>query len=153
MTTAIDTLAGWAGTYIGLGDNHEGEAFTGRLVVTPVVGGLAVRLAFRATGDDGTVFHEEETLVTGSQAGPVLFTVSSNLGGGLLHESRSPAEPVSGATTLVFGAGDRDDPGSFREEIAIDLHDDGSMGYRFAWGLPGGDFADRSAVRMRPDTA
>jgi hypothetical protein len=36
-------------------------------------------------------------------------------------------------------------------EIAIDLHPGGDLGYRFAWGLPGGEFAPRSGVRMRPD--
>ena len=52
-------------------------------------------------------------------------------------------------TTLVFRYGDLEKRSTFREEVRIDLFEGGDLGYRYAWGMPEGEFRDRSRVRMR----
>ncbi len=43
-----------------------------------------------------------------------------------------------------------DDPSRFRSRIRLVLLADDQVGYRHAWGLPGGTFAERSGLRMSP---
>jgi len=64
------------------------------------------------------------------------------------HARRHGAPPEGVEATLIFGSGDREDTDVHRVEIAIDLWPDGALGYRTAWGLPGGAFLPRSQVRM-----
>ena len=56
-------------------------------------------------------------------------------------------------TLAIFGSGPRDDSAKFREEISIQVNSDGSVVYAHAWGLPGGNFEDRSSCSMVPSVA
>ena len=48
---------------------------------------------------------------------------------------------------IVFGIGDGNDGNTFREEIKIELDND-RIGYHYSWGMPGGEFAYRSGLKM-----
>ncbi|MCO4744907.1 MAG: hypothetical protein KC912_08960 [Proteobacteria bacterium] len=148
MQAALTLLATRTGTYAGAGVNHDGQPFRGVLRMHPVLGGRGTRLRFVATATDGTLLHEEETLIGAEPSGsPTLVTLSSNLPGLLVHHLVDVARGE--AVQLVFRHGDVDDDSVFREEIRIGMHPEGDVTYAFAWGMPGQPFADRSGVRMR----
>lgn len=50
--------------------------------------------------------------------------------------------------SFSFGYNNVADRSSFRDEIALDLWDEASLSYTYSWGLPGGDFQERSTVRL-----
>lgn len=141
----ISKLVARAGKYNGRGVNHEGQAFKGDLVLTPLLNGSGIHLSFKATGDDGTVFHEEVTTIAADVLGEVgLYNLNTNMPG--LAHHRLIQENGEKA---VFAFGDRSDTKAFREEITIELHAHEGVGYKYAWGMPGGEFADRSGVVVR----
>lgn len=146
----LQALAGGARRYSGRGLNHEGEAFTGTLVVEPLVGGRAVMLHYTARLDDGSIAHEESTLLApGPDGRLVLWPVMSEIDAVLPHAEAHTA-PVEAGSGLVFAFGRRDDDSAFREEITVALGAGGALTYAHAWGLPGGPFDDRSSCRLLP---
>jgi hypothetical protein len=149
----VELLLQRAGQYQGHGINHEDQPFHGELEIGPLLGNRGVTLKFRAVGIDGTVYHDERSWVAPDEGGEIaMWSIHSN-GEGVLKHTRRNGAGVEGANTLVFGLGDRNDPAVFRIEVALDLWADGAVGYRFAWGQPGGEFKPRSSVRMVPEDA
>ena len=141
--SVIEKLKRAAGTYHGSDINHEGEAYEAVLVVEPVGGGHGVAITFRATDGGSVVFHEEHALVGPSMDGGVSYLpISNNIPFVLPH-----ALVREEGTALVFGAGDVGSDEAFREEITVDI-DEERIIYRYSWGLPGGDFAERSSVTL-----
>jgi uncharacterized cupin superfamily protein len=139
----LDLLFSRAGTYLGEGTNHEGQKFTGTLKLHPSVAGKGLTLDFVAVGKDGIQYHREHSLVGLNPAESLsLWVLSTNHPGVVEHKLHASEGG------LVFRCGDFVDQRSFREEIAIDFWDNGDLGYRYSWGLPGGEFQERSSVRM-----
>lgn len=150
--TLIERLAGVSLIFRGEGVNHELERFLAELRLEPVVDGRAVLLRYRATLADGSVAHEECTLLAAGPDGTLyMWPLMSELPVVLPH-SHQPAQAAR-ADQFVFASGARDDLGCFREELMIELGSDGSLTYAHAWGLPGGTFASRSSTRMLPSDA
>mgnify|MGYP000480290697 CR=1 FL=1 len=147
----IGALLQRVGTYSGHGINHEDEPFHAELEVTRLVDGKGVTMRFRAQAIDGTLMHDERTWV--APDGPAIFmwSIHSNGAGVRKRDQRNGATVAAADRTLVFGYGDPAASHTYREEVAIDLWPDGSISYRYAWGLPGAPLASRSSVRMRPD--
>lgn len=140
----LQTLMSAPGTWTGQGVNHEQERFAGALVVEPLVGGAAVLLRYKAVLEDGSVAHEECTLLAiGPDGRPCLWPVMSELPVVLPH-----AEVLAEDGRSVFASGPRDDASAFREEITIAFGADGRLTYAHAWGLPGGEFAERSYCHL-----
>lgn len=134
----------------GVGINHENQDFEGTIAVTPVVGGKGLQIQFKAVGKDGVVFHEETSLVGPSFNGkPCLFVLSNNHPGMTPHDLKM-ADKTDSKTTWVFGFGDVANTNSFREEIALEVWNDGSVEYTYSWGLPGGEYKRRSGAKMIP---
>ncbi len=154
MKAIVKTLTTYAGEYTGQGINYEGQPFIGQLSILPVVTDHGVAVKFTAKGLDGTLFHEEQSLVAPSLSEKLsLWNFNSNVPGLLEHQFRRD-EKVDGAIhSFVFGFGNPKEHGSFREEVAIDLWPNQEVSYRYSWGLPGGSFESRSSVRMKPSTA
>lgn len=153
----LQALAAAGAVFSGAGINHEGEPFTGTLRVQRLVNGAALLLHYTAVLEDGSLAHEESTLLgSGPDGRLTLWPVMSELEVVLPHvEIDAPAAAGSAGTdaaTLraVFAHGRRDDASAFREEITLALAADGSLTFAHAWGLPGGDFAERSVCRLRP---
>ena len=155
MSEVLEALCARAGRYVGQGINHEGEPFTGRLELRAVVGLRGVVLEFVASGVKGEVFHEEHTLIAPAADGqPALVTLSNNAPGLLVLPQRTDVAPHGeGCERVAFALGDPEERETLRLEQALDLWTDGDVSYRFAWGMPGGEFAERSAVRLRPEAA
>ncbi len=141
----LRALASGPTSFQGEGINHEGERFTGQVRVQPLVEGAAVLLSYVARLQDGSLVHEEAALVGRQNDGTLcLCPVMSELPAVYPHQQRS-ASSGEQAETMVFAFGDRGERDRFREEISISLSKSGTLTYAHAWGLPGGEFADRSS--------
>lgn len=149
MKALLSQLNEVTGTYMGEGINHEGQAFTGRLKLKSLLGGRGFQLMFSATGKDGTLYHKEESTIAPSiEENLTLWNFNTNTPGLVPHELRRSEAKPGAMASLVFGFGNQADRSAFREEIALDIWDKGNLSYTYSWGLPGGDFQERSGVRM-----
>ena len=138
----------------GDGINHENESFIGELNVQSLEGGRAALLKYTATLLTGNVVHSESTLLgAGSDGKLCLWPVMSELPVVLPHTEVINRTESGKYDLAVFGSGARDDSAKFREEISIQVNSDGSLVYAHAWGLPGGNFEDRSSCSMVPSVA
>jgi len=149
MKNIITNLNFRKGEYEGQGINHEGQPFVGRLSLKPAVQDRGVSITFTATGFDGTIFHQEQSLISMNMAEKLcLWNLNTNVPG-LLEHSYRREENLDAGSSYVFGFGETENRNSFREEIGIDLWNNGEISYRYLWGMPSGDFAPRSSVRMK----
>ncbi len=145
----LHLLTAAAPLYRGEGINHEGERFDAELRIERLAADHALLLRYRATLDDGSLAHEEATLLGLDADGrPCLWPVMSELPVVLPHRAVAGAPRGDGVTAFVFASGPRDDAQQFREEITIEHHPDASLVYAHAWGMPGEAFAPRSSARL-----
>ena len=146
----LATLTARAGAFTGRGTNHENQAFTARLTITPVMAGRALTLHYVATGIDGQHLHEEFTLLAlaGDQR-LCLWPVMDELPFVIPHVETGDASAPCAALRGVFATGRRDAADQFREEIGIECTTDGGLRYSHAWGLPGGAFEARSSCELQ----
>ncbi len=154
MGTVIEDLLARVGAYGGHGINNEDQPFHGELSLTALPADAGTLLEYRATGIDGTEYHVELTWIAADDTGELgLWTVSSSTA----HVSRLRLRrsfPTDGTDrTLVFGTGDQADATTFRFEITLELWPDGTLGYRYAWALPGDPSGAHSEARVRPNAA
>ena len=150
----LGVLAAGPTAFRGEGVNHENELFIGELTVQTLEGGRAVLLRYTATLLSGNVVHSESTLLgTGPDGKLCLWPVMSELPVVLPHTEVMNTKESGKYTWAVFGSGAREDSAKFREEISIHVNSDGSLVYAHAWGLPGGNFEDRSSCSMVPSVA
>lgn len=149
MKTILLQLNEMVGTYVGEGTNHENQPFTGQLELKPVLGGRGIQLKFSATGKDGKLYHQEESMIAPSiQEKLTLWNFNTNTPGLVPHELRTTEIKPNTLMSLVFGFNKPEDKNTFREEVALDIWDKLSLSYTYSWGLPGDDFQERSGVRM-----
>ena len=150
MTEIVRIISARTGEYVGEGTNHEDQSFVGLLKIFPVVKDHGVSISFTATGLDGKLFHQEQSLIAPSISEKLcLWNLNTNIPGLVEHEFRRAENLVGADHSFVFGFGTPTATSSFREEIAIDLWQNGDISYRYSWGMPGGSFEARSAVRMQ----
>lgn len=146
----LEFLKNFQGTYQGESVNHEGQPFHGLFQLTPLIHGKGYQIQFTATSLDSQkkLFHDEVSILApGIQGGFSLFNLNSNIP--FLCEHRLVSTDQTAQSTLIkFRFGNIEDKISFREEILLELTAD-SARYEYSWGLPGGDFAPRSGVRMK----
>jgi len=149
MNGPIQQLQKYVGKFLGNGINHENESFLGELEIKPMINAKGLMISFCATGKDETIFHQEETIIAPTETENIaLWTLNSNVPYFYKHDYVF-SEPVEGATaTFKFYHNKPEDLQSFREEIAIDLWPDGNISYRYSWGMPGGDYKERSGLRL-----
>ena len=133
-----------AGSFAGVGVNHDQEEFTGRMTLLPHLGRRGASLAFTAVGANDEVYHDERTLVGFNAQGELCLVSTSNNTGGLLHYRLADRAD----SRWIFQFGDVADKTAFRETRELRVHQNGDVTYRFSWGLPGGPFQERSVVRM-----
>ena len=145
MADLLAALINRAGRYVGRGVNHEQESFEGALRVEPLVDGTAVMLTYIATRDDGIEVHAESTLLARAPDGRLcLWPVMRELPFVIAH----PAVAGDDQST-TFSSGARDAVSEFREEITLALAENDGLVYSHAWGLPGGEFKQRSQCELR----
>lgn len=138
-----------AGRYSGSGVNHVGEAFTADLELQQLTGNNAALLQYVATRSDGKHLHAETALVSCDEHGDIcLWPAMEEMPNLLVHRMVAQERASDESTRLVFASGPRDDRTAFREEVAIEIRNKRIVGYRHSWGLPGGDFDERSWCRF-----
>jgi hypothetical protein len=144
--SVLSALISGAAEYVGTGINHEGEHFVGTLRVQKLLGGAAVLLHYEAKLESSEIAHAECTLLAPDMSGRLtLWPVMSELPGVLPHTAIAQS-----TTSATFASGQRNDRAVFREEITITFAPGGELSYSHAWGLPGGEFEDRSSCSLRP---
>ena len=140
----LDDLLRHCGAFAGHGINHEDQPFHGELTLEPLLGTRGLGCWFRATGIDGTTYHEERSwLAARPDGGLGLWVLSINASGVVEH-----ALSRTGDGVYVFVHGDPHDDTGFRHSITVTLHHDG-ITWAYAWGLPGAAFVERSSVRLQ----
>ena len=150
MASVIQDLCGLAGTYAGEGVEHMGNSFKGEMTIAAIVQQRGILLRFTARSMEGQTLQEEHTVIAPAMGtGEIgLWTLGSNLAAVLFHRLRRDERLPDGSRALTFGAGDPGDASAFREEITLEICPGNQIGYRYAWGRPGGNFAPRSGLRM-----
>jgi hypothetical protein len=154
MKEILETLKKACGVYLGEGINHEGQTFTGRLSLEPLLAGRGFQINFSATEKDGKLYHQEASTIAPAMTEKLtLWNFNTNTPGLVPHELRSASAKPSAISSLVFGFNSPQDDKAFREEVALDIWDSNSISYTYSWGMPGGEFKERSGVRMTKTTA
>jgi hypothetical protein len=136
------------GNYSGSGINHEQQPFNSKLKLEVGIAGKSLTLAASATGENGEVYHEENSFVGRDLAGTLQMWVASNNHPAIVAHAFHRLEQKEGEPCLVFRFGDPEVRMSFREEIHLTVHADGNLSHQYHWGMPDGEFAPRSGSRM-----
>lgn len=160
----LDILTKRDGNYMGIGINHENKEFQGTLTLTSIVNNKGVSLRYKAIGIDGNEFNkdtnlynhetilynEEYTLICNDSENKLaLWTLNNNIGTMARFDLRRFRQVSPKHCLFIFGFGDPDDNNVFREEITIELWDEGDLSYNYSWGEAGGHFLSRSTVKMK----
>ena len=149
MKNLIKTLFDKAGSYEGHGINHENQTFKGVLKLIPQFEGKGLSLEFIATGEDGTIYHKEYSTIGITSMETLCLWVMSNNHPTVVKHDYVEDKPANGAEKIFsFRCGDLNNTNSFREVVSLDLWPNGDLSYRYSWGMPGGDFKERSGARM-----
>jgi hypothetical protein len=150
LAPALDLLASREGRYEGHGTNYEGHPFKASLDLSPRVSNSLVELRFRAV-DEESAFHEELTWITPDLMSDklCLWTVSTNTPGVLCHVLSEDRADDFRERRFVFRLGEPSDRHRFRQEIVLDLMRDGSLEYRYSWGVPHEDFGVRVQAKLQ----
>jgi hypothetical protein len=124
----------------GSGQTSQGHGFEASMTLSPIVGRLGCEIDFSAA-DDEAAFHIEKTWIAEDllQQRLQLWTLSKNTPGVLAHRLVTDEVNELGGSRerrLVFRLGEADDMSRFRQEITLDFHRDGSLEYRYSWGIP-----------------
>lgn len=146
MNTKI--LQNYTGEYRGEGLNHEGEKFQGAFSLNYHQVLKSFHIRFHATGISGEVFHSEESTIAPSLMKKwTLWNLNSNAPGLIAHELVEETETAE-YTVFKFTYGDPQNTNMFRETITLTVFRDGHIHYLYSWGLPTGDFKERSGAHM-----
>ncbi len=149
--SVLQQILAATGNYTGEGINHDNQRFNAQFSIEPLLGGIAACLRFKATGHDGLIYHEEiSTIATATDGKLSLYNLNSNLPGMTAHVFTKRQAELGAKEGFVFNHNDIDDRSVFREEICLSLYSNADLGYRYSWGMPGGEFGFRSSVRLKP---
>jgi hypothetical protein len=160
----LDILTKRDGYYMGTGVNHENKEFQGTLTLRSIVNKKGVSLKYKAIGIEGNEFNKDTTLYNhetilyneeytlicyDSENKLTLWTLNNNIGTMARFDLRRFRQVSTKHCLFIFGFGDPEDNNIFREEITIELWEDGDIGYNYSWGEAGGHFLSRSTIRMK----
>jgi hypothetical protein len=148
MKQLLEMLSSRAGVYegIGLNDHHQ---FNGRIEIIPVVGDYGININYKAEGIDNDVFQIEHNIIALNNENKItLYTLNNKFNTMLMFEFRHHKRIHGEKDILIFGFGDATDKFIFREEISIELWDNGNISYNYFWGHPTGDFLARSNIML-----
>lgn len=160
----LEVLTIREGRYEGIGKNQEEKQFKGMLHLKSIVNNKGISFQYKAVGVEGTEFrdhkalyneetvfyNEEYTIICNDNENKLtLWTLNDNIGTLARFELRRFRQVSPKHTLFIFGFGDPEDNNIFREEITIELWDNGDLSYNYSWGEAGGLFLARSSVRMK----
>lgn len=151
MKSLLEKIQKLDGFYEGTGLNHEKEEFKGILELSNILDGVGVQIRFKAHAikNPDKVFHSEISTIAPNPKGSLsLFNLNTNTP--FLAEHVLVAEENgSHELKLIFRFGELNNDRNFREEVRIDIFHNGSLGYHYSWGLPGGPFLYRSGLTLQ----
>lgn len=129
------------GRYAGEGITLNRQKFHADFSIEPMPGGKTARISFRATGQDGTVFHDEVSVLTPTPDDKLMLQDRVFI--------KRQAE-LGAKEGFVFRLNNSAEHDVLREEICLSLYANGDLGYRYSRGLPGKEFGFYSSVRLKP---
>ena len=144
----VTELKKYIGEYSGEGINHEQQKFLAEFKLGKIVSGKGFELNFLAKGTDGSMFHEEKSLLCSSLDETLTLWNFNNNCPGLVPHKLDSVKKTDGGLELKFNYNDLSNQNLFREEVKLQLFDDGNMGYHYSWGMPEGEFKERSGLVM-----
>ncbi len=145
MDNVNNILFGLTGNYKGYGVNHEKERFLGVMKISCSLENVGIGFNFTATGENGEIFHNEIALIGKGMGGKLKLVAGSNNTNMLLEYFLAESDEKN----LVFQFGDTANVNEFRERRVFTFHSEKEIVYSFWWGLPSGDFQERSSVTMK----
>jgi len=161
----LSLLRKYEGNYRGFGYNHENRKFRGRLNIKPIVSNMGIYIHYTAIGTEGANLNKPTTLYTKETAiyneehitialdhenNLKLWSLNSNIGTMIIFDFRGMKYITNQKKHIViFGYGTIEDNTMFREEITIELWDNGEIGYSYTWGESKGLFLSRSFITMK----
>jgi len=160
----LEILLKCAGHYMGLGVNHEKKEFKGDLELIPIVNKKGLLLKYRAVGTKGIEFNkpeslynletilynEEHTIIAYDNKNRLsLWTLNLNVNTFVKFDLKHYKQVAPKRYLFIFGFGKPEDSTIYREEITIELWENGDISYNYAWGESEGHFVSRSTVRMK----
>jgi len=160
----IDVLAKRTGHYMGVGLNHENKKFKGDLELSSIVSNKGLLIKYKAIGTTGIelnnhdslynidtiLYNEEHTIIAYDNKNQLsMWTLSSNINTFVKFDLRRYKQVSPKHHLFIFGFGKSGDFSIYREEITIELWENGELGYNYAWGEPEGHFVSRSTIKMK----
>jgi hypothetical protein len=144
----IQNLQKSNGKYLGEGINHEGQPFKAALEILakPEINGAS--FTFEARGNTEQLFHFESSLVGKNLRGETALWILSSNHPGIFERTLKTEEKTPHGIKYIFAFGEKNNRNTFREEVHLELQEN-SLRYIYFWGLPGGDFAERSGCVMK----
>ena len=144
MMRVLESLSQRTGKYSGEGIYDFEEKFNGYLELTSIIDNYGIQIKYKMIGNGNQKYHEENTLIALNGDNIVtLWTLNSDFHTNILFEIRDHKR-AGEKETIIFGFSEAGHDDKFREEIIIDLYDNGDLGYNYFWGLPNGEFLSRS---------
>ena len=160
----IDVLQKWTGHYKGIGLNHENKEFKGDLELSSIVNHRGLLIKYKSVGTSGIEFNkpeslynidtmlynEEHTIIALDNINNLsLWTLNSSYNTFIKFDLRRYKQIIPKRHLFIFGFGNPKDFKIYREEITIELWENGDLGYNYAWGESEGHFVSRSTIRMK----
>jgi hypothetical protein len=160
----IEVLLKRNGRYMGVGVNHENKEFKGELELTPIVNNKGMLLKYKAVGTTGVEFNnpeslynvdtvlynEEHTVIANDNKNHLsLWTLNTSMNTLVKFDLKRYKHTTPKRHLFIFGFGKPEDNKIYREEITIELWENGDLSYHYSWGEPGGHFVSRSTIRMK----
>jgi hypothetical protein len=160
----IHMLSKFNGQYSGFGINHEKRKFRANLTIRSVINKSGVYFHYSAFGEGGDLLHkpanlyssdtmfynEEYAMIAYDNENKIkMWNLSSNIGTMVKFHLKSTRHLAKNKDIIIFGNGEAEDNSTFREEITIELWENGDVSYTYAWGEIKGLFISRSSVRMK----
>lgn len=146
----IHKLSKLKGQFTGSGLNHEGQNFNAIFkILNTHPSGLA--FFYEARGQDGTIFHSENSLIGKSLSQNLSLWVLSSNHPAIIEHQLKKQETTAHGQKFIFGFGNTEDRNTFREEIHLELLESG-LRYTYHWGMPDGDFAERSGCFLKSES-
>ena len=150
MLQILEKLCNKSGKYVGEGMTDHDKCFTGYLDIEPVINNDGVQLKFKTIDKDGTIQNEEHTLIALNTENIIsLWTLNNSFHTYIPFEFRDHKKINGDKEILIFCFGDVRKNKSFREEISLELYENGDIGYNYFWGFPSGEFLARSNSLMK----
>ena len=141
-TNFIAILAERSVSYTGTGKNHDNKEFCGTLELGTIANNKGVSLEFRAVGTEGNEFNKDTNLYSrdtvlfseessiicyDSKNELALWSLNSNIGTMAKFHLRRFRQ-ISGTRSLfIFGYGSPENNTIYREEISIELWENGEL--------------------------